>query len=112
MDGIIVSNHGGRQLDGAIASLDALPQIAEAVQGRIPVLLDSGIHQGADIIKAIALGASAALIGRPYIYGLAVAGEEGVKAVINNLIGELDVALALSGTRSIGEINATIITRV
>ncbi len=74
MDGIVVSNHGGRQVDGAIATLDALPGVVDAVDGRIPVLMDSGIRWGADIFKALALGATAVLIGRPYVYGLAVAG--------------------------------------
>ena len=78
-DGLIVSNHGGRQVDGSIASLDALPGIVEAVGGRIPVLLDSGVRGGADVFKALALGASAVCLGRPYVYGLAVAGERGVR---------------------------------
>ena len=78
IDGIVVSNHGGRQVDGAIATLDALPAIVEAVDGRIPVLLDSGIRSGADIFKALALGARAVLLGRPHVYGLALAGEAGV----------------------------------
>lgn len=112
IDGIIVSNHGGRQLDGAVASLDALPGIAQVVQGRIPILLDSGIRNGADIVKAVALGASAVLIGRPYIFGLAVAGEQGVESILKSLIGELDVALALSGLRSIAEINRETVIRI
>ncbi len=77
MDGIVVSNHGGRQVDGAVATLDALPEVLEAVDGRAPVLLDSGIRGGADAFKALALGATAVLLGRPYVYGLAVAGEAG-----------------------------------
>ena len=77
IDGIVVSNHGGRQVDGAIATLDALPGVAEAVGGRIPILLDSGVRGGADAFKALALGATAVLIGRPYVYGLALAGEAG-----------------------------------
>lgn len=112
VDGIIVSNHGGRQLDGAISTLDALPAIAEAVEGRIPVLLDSGVRTGADVVKALALGAAAVLIGRPFMYGLAVAGEQGVASVIDTLIQELDVSLALSGASSVEELNSRILVRV
>ncbi|CAJ1003093.1 alpha-hydroxy-acid oxidizing protein [Brevibacillus aydinogluensis] len=112
VDGLIVSNHGGRQLDGAISSLDALPSVAEAVGGRIPLLLDSGIRTGADIIKALALGANAVLIGRPFLYGLAVAGEKGVARVIDTLISELDVSLALSGSKSVSDLNRGILTRL
>lgn len=112
VDGLIVSNHGGRQLDGAISSLDALPPIVEAVGGRIPLLLDSGIRTGADIIKALALGANAVLIGRPFLYGLAVAGEKGVARVIDTLISELDVSLALSGSKSVSDLNRGILTRL
>ena len=101
MDGIIVSNHGGRQVDGAIATLDALPAVVEAVEGRVPVLLDSGVRGGADVLKALALGASAVLLGRPYVYGLAVAGEAGVREVIENVIAELDLTLGLAGETSV-----------
>lgn len=111
VDGIIVSNHGGRQVDGAIATLDALPAIAEAVQGRIPVLLDSGVRTGPDVVKAIALGANAVLIGRPFVYGLAVAGEQGVASVVDTLLHELDVTLALSGCASLADVNRSILTR-
>ena len=97
IDGVVVSNHGGRQVDGAIATLDALPDVLEAVDGRVPVLLDSGIRGGADVFKALALGASAVLLGRPYVYGLAAAGEAGVREVIQNLVGELDLTLGLAG---------------
>ena len=86
MDGIVVSNDGGRQLDGEIAALEALPMICDQIQGRIPVLMDSGIRSGADVLKTIALGATAVLIGRPYIYGLAVAGEKGVHQVIRTCL--------------------------
>ncbi|MCU1657369.1 MAG: alpha-hydroxy-acid oxidizing enzyme [Pseudonocardiales bacterium] len=98
-DGIVVSNHGGRQVDGAIASLDALPGIAEAVGDRIEVLFDSGIRTGADIVKALALGAKAVLVGRPWVYGLALGGQEGVRHVLRSLLADLDVTLALSGHR-------------
>jgi len=111
-DAIIVSNHGGRQLDGAAASIEALPGVVRAVQGRIPVLLDSGVRTGADVIKALALGASAVFYGRPYLYGLAVAGEHGVDAVIRNLLSEFDISLALSGCRTPAELDASILHEV
>ena len=104
VDGIIVSNHGGRQVDGAIASIDALPSIVDEVDGRIPVLFDSGIRSGADILKALALGADAVLLGRPYVYGLALAGAAGVQAVLEHMIAELDLSLGLVGCRSVEEI--------
>jgi isopentenyl diphosphate isomerase/L-lactate dehydrogenase-like FMN-dependent dehydrogenase len=103
VDGIVVSNHGGRQVDGAIASLDALPAIVAAVDGRVPVLLDSGVRGGADVLKALALGARAVLIGRTYAYGLALAGEAGVREVIDNLAAELDLTMALAGCPSCAE---------
>ncbi len=104
LDGIVVSNHGGRQVDGSIGSLDALPAVAEAVGGRIPVLFDSGVRGGADAFKAIALGATAVLLGRPYVYGLALQGEAGVRDVIRNLVADFDLTMALSGHRSVAEI--------
>jgi len=104
IDGIVVSNHGGRQVDGAIATLDALPPIVEAVDGGIPVLLDSGIRGGADIFKALALGARAVLLGRPYVYGLALAGEAGVREVVTNFMADFDLTMGLAGCRSVGEI--------
>ena len=104
IDGVIVSNHGGRQVDGAIATLDALPAVAEAIDGRIPVLLDSGIRGGADIFKALALGARAVLLGRPYVYGLALAGEDGVRQVLRDVKADFDLTLGLSGCRSVDEI--------
>jgi lactate 2-monooxygenase len=104
LDGIVVSNHGGRQVDGAIATLDALPGIVAAVGGRVPVLLDSGIRGGADVFKALALGATAVGLGRPYVYGLALAGEEGVREVIRNVRADFDLTMALSGCASVGEI--------
>ena len=104
VDGIIVSNHGGRQVDGAIASIDALPGIVDEVDGRVPVLFDSGIRSGADILKALALGADAVLLGRPYVYGLALAGAAGVQAVVEHMIAELDLSLGLVGGRSVDEI--------
>ncbi|MBF0708737.1 lactate 2-monooxygenase [Alkalihalobacillus hwajinpoensis] len=108
-DGIIVSNHGGRQVDGAIAALDALPAIVEAVENHIPVLMDSGIRRGADVFKAIALGAEAVLVGRPCMYGLAVGGENGVKQVLSNLVADFDLTMALSGCRDLTEVNKDLI---
>jgi isopentenyl diphosphate isomerase/L-lactate dehydrogenase-like FMN-dependent dehydrogenase len=104
MDGIIVSNHGGRQLDGAVAALDVLPGVVDAVAGRIPVLFDSGIRRGADVFKALALGAKAVLLGRPYCFGLAVNGEAGVRDVIQNLIADFDLTLGLAGCASVQEV--------
>jgi isopentenyl diphosphate isomerase/L-lactate dehydrogenase-like FMN-dependent dehydrogenase len=106
-DGIIVSNHGGRQVDGAVGALDALPGVAEAVAGRVPVLFDSGIRRGADVFKAVALGAQAVLLGRPYVYGLAVGGEAGVRFILQNLLADLDLTLALSGCTSWAEVDRT-----
>jgi L-lactate dehydrogenase (cytochrome)/lactate 2-monooxygenase len=104
VDGIVVSNHGGRQVDGAVASLDALPGIVDRVGGRVPVLFDSGIRSGADAFTALALGASAVLLGRPYVYGLALAGEAGVRAVVEHHLAELDLTMALTGARDVAAI--------
>ncbi|KAB7708273.1 alpha-hydroxy-acid oxidizing protein [Bacillus aerolatus] len=104
VDGIIVSNHGGRQLDGVIASIDALPSIAEAVQKRVPILLDSGIRRGIDAVKAFALGADAVLIGRPFLYGLAANGQQGVEKVFERFFHETETTLALSGIANLSQI--------
>jgi len=105
MDGVWISNHGGRQVDGAIATLDALPGIASAVGGQVPILLDSGIRGGADAFKALALGATAVCIGRPYAYGLAAAGEAGVREVIQNFCADFDLTMGLAGCASVEEID-------
>jgi isopentenyl diphosphate isomerase/L-lactate dehydrogenase-like FMN-dependent dehydrogenase len=97
MDGIVVSNHGGRQVDGSVAALDALATVAAAVGDRTTVLFDSGIRTGTDVVKALALGADAVLLGRPFLYGLALAGQSGVEHVLRCLLAELDLALTLSG---------------
>lgn len=99
-DGVVVSNHGGRQVDGAVGALDALPGVVEAAGERLTVLFDSGVRRGADLFKALALGARAALLGRPYAYGLAVAGEEGVRTVLRNFLADYDLTLALAGCAS------------
>ena len=104
VDGLIVSNHGGRQMDGGLAALDALPPIVEAVQGNMPVLFDSGIRRAADVFKAVALGARAVLLGRPYVFGLGVGGEQGVQDVVLNLLADLDLTLGLAGCRSFAEV--------
>ncbi len=103
-DGVIVSNHGGRQVDGAVASLDALAAIVAAVGGEIPLLLDSGVRGGADALKALATGADAVCLGRPYIWGLTLAGEAGVEAVLRMVLAELDLTMALCGFRTCAEI--------
>ncbi|MHB8627664.1 MAG: lactate 2-monooxygenase [Aggregatilineales bacterium] len=104
MDGIVVSNHGGRQVDGAIGALDALPFVAEVVADRVPIIFDSGIRGGADVFKALALGAKAVCIGRPYAYGLAIAGQRGVQEVIRNFKADFELTMGLAGCRSIAEI--------
>jgi len=104
VDGVIVSNHGGRQLDGAIASLDALPAIVAAVGGRAPVLIDGGVRRGTDVLKALALGATACLVGRPQLWGVAVAGQAGVAHVLDIYARELDTAMGLCGLASVAEI--------
>jgi lactate 2-monooxygenase len=106
VQGVLVSNHGGRQVDGAIGALDALPEVVAAVDGRCEVLFDSGIRSGADALKALALGAHAVLLGRPYMWGLALGGAEGVAEVLRSFLADLDLAMALSGYANIDEVDA------
>ena len=109
--GVIVSNHGARQLDGSPASIDALPGVVAAVAGRCPVLLDGGIRRGTDVLKALALGAAAVLVGRPVLYGLAVGGEQGVTRVLGILQEELSTAMALAGCKTIADIGDDLVRR-
>ncbi len=112
VDGIIVSNHGGRQVDGAIAALDALPAVADAMQQKIPVLFDSGVRYGSDAIKALALGARAVLLGRLYLWGLAIAGEQGVRDVLQNFLADFDLTLGLSGYKCCRELDGSVLRPV
>ena len=109
VDGVVVSNHGGRQVDGAVASLDALPGIVDEVDGRIPVLFDSGVRSGADAFKALALGARAVLVGRPWVYGLALAGADGARAVMEHLMAELDLTMGLAGVSTLEQITKDVL---
>ncbi|OMH84841.1 Hydroxyacid oxidase 1 [Zancudomyces culisetae] len=111
MDGIVVSNHGGRQLDTAPATIDALAEVAEAVNGRIPVLMDGGVRRGTDVFKALALGAKGVFLGRPNLWGLAYNGEEGVCTMLDLINEEFRLAMALAGCTKISDINKTFIQR-
>ena len=104
-DGIVVSNHGGRQLDGVLSSARALPAIADAVQGDLTILADSGVRSGLDVVRMLALGADGVLLGRPFVYALAAAGEQGVGHVLDLIASEMKVAMTLTGARAIGEIS-------
>ena len=109
VDGLIVSNHGGRQLDGAVATLDALPAVAAAVAGRVPVLLDGGVRSGGDVLVALALGADAVLLGRPILWGLAAGGAAGVREVLDLFTEDLDHVLALAGARTPADVDASMV---
>ena len=111
-DGVVVSTHGGRQVDRSIAALDALPEVVGAVAGRVPVLLDSGIRSGADAFIAVVLGARAVLLGRPFAWGLALAGEEGVRQVVSDVLGEFDLTLDLTGHTAVDQLSPDVLRRV
>jgi L-lactate dehydrogenase (cytochrome) len=111
VDGVVVSNHGGRQLDGTLATVEALPAIADAVGNRMEVLLDGGVRRGADVVRALALGARAVMVGRPYLYGLAVGGSAGVRRVLDIFHGEVDHALALAGVPRVGDLDRSLVRR-
>lgn len=111
VDGVIVSNHGGRQLDGALATADVLPEIVETAQGRLEVLVDGGLRRGSDVLKAVALGARAVLIGRPYVWALAVDGETGVQTALSILLNELRLSMALAGCASLADLTRDRVVR-
>jgi 4-hydroxymandelate oxidase len=109
VSGVLVSNHGGRQLDGVPATMDALPEVVDAVQGAAEVLLDGGVRRGTDVLKALGVGARAVLIGRPYLWGLAADGEDGVWQVLELLRGELALALALAGRQGVADVDRSLV---
>jgi isopentenyl diphosphate isomerase/L-lactate dehydrogenase-like FMN-dependent dehydrogenase len=111
VDGVVVSTHGGRQVDRSIAALDALPDVVDAVADRAPVLLDSGVRSGADALVAVALGARAALLGRPYAWGLGLAGEDGVRQVVSDVLGEFDLTLGLTGHTAVDQLSRDVLRR-
>jgi len=111
-DGVQISNHGGRQLDGTLSAIDALPAVSDAVEGRVPIFLDGGIERGTDILKAIALGATACVIGRAHLWGLAVAGGKGVEAVCDILVAELRNAMVIGGWKTLSDLDRSAVTRL
>ena len=110
-DGVMVSNHGGRQLDGALAAIDALPEVVKAVNGRVPVLLDSGVRRGSDVLKALALGATAVGVGKPLFFSLAIAGEHGVAKMFSLLKTELEASMAICGVETVQDIEPSLVSR-
>ena len=112
VEGVVVSTHGGRQVDRSIAALDALPDVVAAVDDRVPVLLDSGVRSGADVLIAVALGARAVLLGRPFAWGLALGGEDGVRQVVSDVLGEFDLTLGLTGHTAVDQLNPAVLRRV
>jgi lactate 2-monooxygenase len=111
VDGLVVSTHGGRQVDRSIAALDALPDVVDAVDDRVPVLLDSGVRSGADVLVAVALGARAVLLGRPFAWGLGLAGEDGVRQVVEDVLAEFDLTLGLTGHTAVGQLSREVLRR-
>ena len=111
MDGIIVSNHGGRQVDGAVGSLDVLPEICDAVGGEITVLFDSGVRTGSDVMKALCLGAKGVCVGRPWVYGTCVAGKGGAREVLRGLLCDLDQSMGLAGIGDVGGCGREVLRR-
>ncbi|MEO8261870.1 MAG: alpha-hydroxy-acid oxidizing protein, partial [Pseudolysinimonas sp.] len=111
VDGVVVSNHAGRQIDGAIGSLEALPGVVEAVGDDLTVLFDSGVRGGADVVRALALGARAVQVGRPWVYAMAIAGEEGAREALRNILAEFDLVLGLSGHRRVADLTPDIVVR-
>ena len=111
VDGIIVSNHGGRQLEGAISSINALTDVIDQVDGQVPILMDGGIRRGSDVVKALALGATACLVGRPQLWGVATAGQAGVERILDIYKREIDMAMGLCGASDISEITTDLIRR-
>ncbi|WP_320672880.1 alpha-hydroxy-acid oxidizing protein [Patulibacter defluvii] len=109
IDGIVVSNHGGRQVDGSAAALDQLPAVVDAVPASVPVLMDSGVRTGSDVLKALALGARAVLIARPYVWGLALGGQDGVREVVRSLLADLDLSLAMCGCSSLAQVDGDLL---
>jgi isopentenyl diphosphate isomerase/L-lactate dehydrogenase-like FMN-dependent dehydrogenase len=109
VDGIVISNHGGRVLDGVHATIDVLPEVVEAVEGRAEVFIDGGIRRGTDVVKALALGARACLIGRPYLFGLAVGGQAGVSRVLEILRAEIEQTMALAGCVTVADIDSSLV---
>jgi L-lactate dehydrogenase (cytochrome) len=112
VDGVVVSTHGGRQVDRSIAALDALPDVVDAVDDRAPVLLDSGVRSGADVLLAVALGARAVLLGRPYVWGLGLAGTDGVRQVVSDVLAEFDLTLGLTGSTAVDQLSREVLRRL
>ncbi|WP_186349770.1 alpha-hydroxy-acid oxidizing protein, partial [Gordonia spumicola] len=112
IDGIVVSNHGGRQVDGSISSTDALVDIVDAVKGQLKILVDSGFYTGSDVFKALALGADAVCIGRPHMYGLALNGADGARDAVANILAELDLTLGLSGHTDVNALDRSALKRL
>jgi isopentenyl diphosphate isomerase/L-lactate dehydrogenase-like FMN-dependent dehydrogenase len=109
IDGVIVSNHGGRQVDGSVAALDQLPAVVAAVPDGTPVLVDSGVRTGSDVLKALALGARAVMVARPWVWGLALEGQAGVTQVVKSLLADFDLSMAMCGVSSVADVNGDVL---